>query len=207
MPLELPRDTTACYVDRKPLELLRHEYPELSGRRVVAPDIVDDGQTLTSLAPRSVDFVVANHFLEHCEDPIGALEAHARVLRDGGVVYLALPDRRRGVDQPRAPTPIGHLVRDHLEGPAWSRRAHYEDWVRAGDLPSRPLSARDVQDAAARLDERDASIHFHVWTPEEFAELIDRCRADGLPLAIEELTPNYHEFIAILRSASPARPR
>ena len=37
-------------------------------------DVVDDAQTLATFPDESVDFVIANHVLEHLEDPIGALE-------------------------------------------------------------------------------------------------------------------------------------
>ena len=34
---------------------------------------IDDGERLGKIADASQDFVIANHFLEHCQDPILAL--------------------------------------------------------------------------------------------------------------------------------------
>jgi ubiquinone/menaquinone biosynthesis C-methylase UbiE len=45
--------------------------------------VVDDGARLASFADGSLDFVVANHMLEHAEDPIAALKHQLRVLKPG----------------------------------------------------------------------------------------------------------------------------
>ena len=38
-------------------------------------DVVDDGETLATVAGGDrQDFIVANHFLEHTENPIGTIE-------------------------------------------------------------------------------------------------------------------------------------
>jgi len=47
------------YVDRMPVEELKKQYPELSAYNLVEPDILDDGETLSSISDDSVDFVIA----------------------------------------------------------------------------------------------------------------------------------------------------
>ncbi len=206
MPLPLPPGTSVRYVDRKPLEELRQEFPELAGLELVAPDIVDDGARLSSIEDESLDFVVANHFLEHCEDPIGALQHHSRVLKPGGVVYLALPDRRRqDVDRGREPVSVEHLVRDHEDGPVWSRLGHYEEWVRAADIPLGLVRPDDAAAAVAEHARRGSKVHFHAWAPDEFADLIERCHGVYLPLGIVEVRSNLNEFITILRKDADGR--
>src|SRR4029079_12002414 len=99
LPLPMPRGAQVRYVDRMDERSLVAESPELEGRDLVHVDVVDDGERLTTVPDASVDFVVANHFLEHTEDPIGTLEQHVRVLRPGGVLYLANPDPRVTFDE------------------------------------------------------------------------------------------------------------
>jgi SAM-dependent methyltransferase len=200
MPLPLPAGASARYVDRKPLPELRREFPELAASDIAAPDIVADGGRLAPVEGESVDFVIANHFLEHTEDPIGVLEAHCRVLKAGGILYLALPDRRRqDVDRMRDPVPVSHHVRDHEDGPAWSRAAHYEEWVRAADVPLGLVEPGAIDTAVAEHLRRRTPIHFHAWTRDEFLELLASCRARGLPLDVVEAVQNFNEFIVVLR--------
>jgi SAM-dependent methyltransferase len=199
LPLWMPRGATVRYVDRKPLEGLRAEYPEWAAWDIVAPDIVADGETLAGIPDASADFVVANHFLEHTEDPIGTLAAHLRVLKPGGVGFYAVPDKRFTFDVRRPVTSVVHVAADHRDGPERSRHDHFLEWARlVGDVPEERVPAE-----AARLEAERASIHFHVWTPDAFAELLVHCRGEtGLPLEIEVLQPVQREFIAIIRKTS-----
>src|SRR3954464_14570380 len=129
-PLGLPRHAHARYVDRMGVEDLRREYPDLRARPLVDVDVLDDGEKLTTIPDESADFLIANHFIEHTEDPIATLRAHARVLKPGGVLYMAVPDKRSTFDIDRPITPLEHMVTDHEHGPQTSRKAHYEEWVR-----------------------------------------------------------------------------
>src|SRR2546421_13075309 len=69
-PLDVPPETGVTYVDRMTDEELRGHYPELA-ELIIPVDLVDDAERLTTVPDESQDFIIANHFLEHCEDPIG----------------------------------------------------------------------------------------------------------------------------------------
>lgn len=195
-PLPLRRGVRVRYVDRCPVGELRRHYPELADHAFVPVDLVDDGETLATIGEESVDFVVANHFLEHTEDPIGALGHHLRVLRPGGVLFLAVPDKRRTFDAPRPVTALEHLVRDHRDGPEWSRRAHFEEWARLVDH----VPPEAVADRASQLERDDYSIHFHVWTPTALLGLLGHAaHEEALPFAIEALQSVHHEVVVVLR--------
>jgi len=200
IPLQLPSGARVRYVDRKDLAGLRADFPNLADRAFVDVDVVDDGERLSTFAPNSLDFVVANHMIEHTEDPLGTLAAHVRVLRPGGVLYLAVPDRRFTFDAVRERTPLEHHLRDHADGPAWSRRDHYRDWVRLVEK----FDEADVEARAAQLEADRASIHFHVWELEDFLGLAAEARARlGLPAHIIHGQANDAEFVVVLRKDSP----
>jgi SAM-dependent methyltransferase len=193
-PLQLPPGTEVRYVDRMTVEELRSHYPELSGFEFVAPDIVDDGEQLRSFASESLDFVIANHFLEHTEDPIATLGNHLRVLKPDGILFLALPDKRATFDRDRPVTDLEHLIRDHQEGPEWSRRLHFEEWARLVD------KVEDPSGHAERLLDSGYSIHFHVWTPSSFLGFLSYCGEElSLPFELEAFQRDTHEFVAVLR--------
>ena len=193
-PLPLPAGARVRYVDRMSVGDLRLHYPELADERLCEPDIIDDGERLATIADGSLDFVVANHFIEHTQDPISTLENHARVLKPGGILYLGVPDKRRTFDRDREITSVAHIARDRREGPAVSRAEHYEDWARHVERSA------DAETRARQLMDDDYSIHFHVWTLDAFRALLEHAqREDSLPLQIEEIVSNGGEFIAILR--------
>lgn len=202
LPLRLPAGAHVRYVDRKAVP--QEDWPEMAGQGFAPVDVVDDAQTLATVGDASQDFVVANHVLEHLEDPIAALEAFARVLRPGGIAYIALPERH-AIDAGREATTVEHLVRDHAEGPAASRPEHYVDWVRNVER----FDEADVPARARDLDAKDDSIHFHVFSRHSWTALILHLRERaGLPFDVELVQANGDEFVTLLRRsgalASPA---
>jgi SAM-dependent methyltransferase len=194
-PLPLPPQAKVQYVDRMDVYGLRKHYPELSAVTIVPVDIVDDGEKLETIADASQDFVVANHFLEHCQDPIGALKNMLRVLKPEGTLYLAVPDKRFTFDVDRPLTTLGHLYSDHLHGPEGSRQQHYEEWIL---LVNKPLDAVDAQRQLDHVLSINYSIHFHVWDQTSWLEFIHAMQSE-LPLELEVFLKSGHEMINILR--------
>lgn len=196
-PLRLPRRASVRYVDFLSPEVLREHHAHLlaAGQYLRMPDVVDDGETLGKFGDASVDFVIANHFIEHTEDPIATLANHLRVLRAGGVLYMAVPDKRHTYDRDRELTSLEHLIRDHVDGPEGSRGEHYREWARFVDGV-----AEDAVDAhASELARRRFSIHFHVWTMETFLDLLLHCQRSGMPFNLELIERNGEEFVVVLR--------
>jgi SAM-dependent methyltransferase len=199
-PVRLPHGTSVRYVDRYSRESLREHYPELAHERLVAVDVLDDGEALSTIPDGSLDFVIANHFIEHCEDPLGTVATHLRKLGPDGVLYYCIPDRCATVDRKRSVTPFEHLLEDHREGPGHSRRAHYGEWARLVlGLPEAEAEAE-----ADRLMADGYSIHFHVWDADALYEFVRRLRLDlGLGLRLELLLHNDNEIILVLRRYPP----
>jgi predicted SAM-dependent methyltransferase len=199
-PLMVPPGARVRYVDRLPVEELRKQYPELSGRNLVPVDVLDDGEKLSTVQPSSQDFVVANHFLEHCENPIETLGNLLRVLKRDGILYMAVPDKRYTFDIDRPVTAFEHIVRDYREGPAWSREGHFREWVRLVE------HVQDEEKAAVRMKELLAmsySIHYHVWTQGELLDLVASLRKDfQFPWEQELVMKGEGEVILVLRKTT-----
>jgi len=194
-PLDTPAGARVRYVDRLDEAGLREHYPELADKPLVPVDVVADGELLEGVPEASQDFLIANHFLEHTEDPIGTLGNHLRVIRQGGLLYFAVPMKDETFDVLREPTPFAHLERDHLEGPQWSRSLHYDEWARLVDR----LSDAEAGARARDLEGRGYSIHFHVWDQAAFVEFLERLVQLGMPMRIEEIARNQSELIVLLR--------
>ena len=194
-PLKVSPSAHVRYVDRMSCDDLRTQYPELEKEQLVPVDIVDDGERLDKIADGSQDFVIANHFLEHSQNPLLAFSNIYRVLRSGGVLYLALPDKRYSFDAERPATSLEHLQRDLQEGPAWSRRGHFEEWAR---YVNRLTAPADLDRQVKNLMEQDYSIHFHSWNQREMVELLLFLQ-DKFPFELELLLKHDEEQIFILR--------
>ena len=197
-PLALPRGAHARYVDRLDVPSLREHYPELATLPLVTVDLVTDGETLAGVPDSSVDFVVANHFMEHTQDPIGTLGCH---------VARTAPRRRALSRDPGQaihlrPRPSGHDARPRRARPRRRsrglRREHYEEWAREVSLILHDLPDHLVDEEARALEEKDYSIHFHVWTPLAWLELVAYA-ARTLPIDVVACIQNQTEFITVLR--------
>jgi SAM-dependent methyltransferase len=196
-PLTIPRSAKVQYVDRMPAGELREQYPELHAQTIVDTDVIADGERLESVGDSTQDFVIANHFIEHCQDPLGAIENMLRVLKPGGVLYLAIPDKRYTFDKGRPVASFEHLLRDHEEGPEWSRATHFEEWV---TLVQKVADRGEAERQIAALQAADYSIHFHVWTQAEMFELLLVLKKrGGLEFEIESFLKNGGECIFVLR--------
>jgi hypothetical protein len=187
-PLDVPSSARVRYVDHLPVDELRRHYPELANVPLVDVDILDDGERLATIPGGTHDFVIANHFLEHCENPLRTLGNMMRVL--GPAASSTSPSRTSGTHS----TPTDHVLRDYREGPEGSRRAHYEEWARLVD------KAEEPEAHATPLLDRGYSIHFHAWTQAELLDLL-RVAADELELDfdIELMLKNRHEVVFVLR--------
>lgn len=195
-PFPVPDGARVRYADRYTVAQLRAEYPELAGEPFAEVEILDDAGTLATVEGASQDFVVASHVLEHLPDPIGALRTWVRVVRPGGIVLLALPDRRQGLDERRRPTSVEHLLADHADGGAGSRADHYHEWAELVDLPLGYVAAEDVDAHAQHLERSRYAIHFHCWTMDE---LLVQLPAFGLDADVAEARRNHHEFLVAMR--------
>jgi SAM-dependent methyltransferase len=79
-------------------------------------DFVSTGGSYAELTGHAkyYDWVIASHVIEHLPDLVGFLNSCDEVLKDGGVLSLAIPDKRYCFDRFRALTGIAQLVDAHL---------------------------------------------------------------------------------------------
>jgi len=174
-PMTVPGDVAVRYVDRAPLDALRRQYPELADQALVSPSIIGQADDLSALGADSVDFVIANHLVEHLEDPIGALREMVRVIRPGGILFMALPDPRVTFDVDRELTSAEHVIDEFRNGTKQTREDHFRDWVAKAEPHVDWVKAAGIvggPDRVRQLIEMDYSIHFHVWRPDTFMEFM-----------------------------------
>ena len=111
---------------------------------------------------------------------------------------MAVPDKRYTFDRARPSTPFEHLEHDHADHGAASCWSHYLEFATLAGT-SKPLPQDQAQALAQKLLSERYSIHFHVWTFEEFRAFLDQVTAHYLPrLSVSHCIANGDEGIFIL---------
>jgi SAM-dependent methyltransferase len=174
----------------------------------------------------SLDFVASSHLIEHVANPIAAFNEWYRVLKDGGIIYMVVPDRRRTFDHPRPLTSVEHMVEDFARGTTQVDGTHIDDFVFGVDwrlfAPGTPAAevhaARQRQANAYReaiAQGNEINIHFHTFEPPQMQELITRVNTlDGALARMEVVRVEEpfsrsrpDGFLVILRVLKPGTPR
>ena len=65
---------------------------------------------LDSVKSNTFDFVYSSHVLEHTPNPIAALNDQLRIVKSGGIVYVAMPNKKNTFDRTRKVTPADVLI-------------------------------------------------------------------------------------------------
>lgn len=200
-PLNLPKSASVKYLDKYSIEELRKHNISFDFENCVKVDIFDDGERLESLKDASLDFVISNHFIEHCENPLKSIENMIRIIKSNGILFLSIPDKRFTFDKDRPVTPLEHILKDYYEGPIHSKRAHYEEWVKylgnSANLSNKHFD--NFMDEVNYLMKIDYSIHYHVWTQTEILEYVLFLKKLFDNFEIEIFLKNISEIVVVLK--------
>jgi len=225
-PLHIPTegvapDATVLYMDRvSTRDLVKYfeSNPGIPTQSIVPIDVIGDAMTLP-FERASLDFLIANHVLEHLSNPLKALCEWHRALKQGGILYLSLPDKRfcafcAGPDEwiypdaARRLTTWDHLLDDFKRddrGDSEASRDHARDIVRYIEgVPEKEVESRVDQFLASQPD-----YHYHTWTFESLLMAIERSlKTLGLGWRLEAQLSSYEtwgEMIVVLRKTNSAR--
>jgi len=204
-PLSYDKEIAAVkYVDKYPLSELKKQYsgiekqyPKIKNLEIINPDFVDDGEKLDSFKNDSLDFIIANHMLEHCQNPIKTIETHLKRIRSKGILFYAIPDKRFTFDKKRDLTTIEHLKNDYLEKNDHSK--HYTEWVKHTEGFT---DKKEIEERIKFLKDINYSIHYHVWDMDSllhFFTFLANFKSIENKFEIEAIFSNGGEVIAILR--------
>ncbi|OYT93150.1 MAG: methyltransferase [Burkholderiales bacterium PBB3] len=119
-PIVAPERGPVRYVDHMDTAGLRGKYavdPNVDVDKIVDVSFVWGEHTLPeAVGDERFDYVVASHVIEHVPDTVGWLREIAAVLKPGGILSLAIPDKRFTFDARRENTTFAALIESHLLG-------------------------------------------------------------------------------------------
>lgn len=166
LPLEVTNGKTRIkYVDRIPKEVNATLY-NMPLEQIVEPDYYLEAEDLNAFADRSLDFVIANHVLEHMEDPIGSCVEWFRVLKEDGILFLSVPNYvANEYDFRRVPVSVDHLVSTNKKTETSARRQHKLQHWKEFVMEVEDVSPDDpgFESRLQRYMDLDDRIHFHVF--------------------------------------------
>lgn len=169
--------------------------------------------------PERFSLICGSHVIEHIADVIFWLNQLDSLLLEGGIIFLAIPDKQFTFDYYRAPSLATEMIREHLNGltkpSVWQVAQHfyYKTDINTADLwaenSPRPFKPRFSHDEAIRHAEfhsrQYADVHCWVFTPESFSRLMTLLHGSGfISLKLSRLVPTQYgsnEFWAILTHA------
>lgn len=195
-PLNVPENKVdVIYIDRLSTNELQKQYPNIE-EPFIEVDIIDDGETLKKIKNNSQDFIIANHFYEHCADPISTLLNLLRVIKPSGGIFMAIPDKRYTFDKKRKNTTFRHVKEDYEEGPAISKNKHLIEWItEVNNITNR----KQIIKKKESLIKNNESIHYHTWDYETLIDYFIKVRKYlNDPFEISLVARNFSENIVYL---------
>ncbi|MCI0557156.1 MAG: class I SAM-dependent methyltransferase [Nitrososphaera sp.] len=105
------------YTDQLALFEKYRSNPGVDWQKIEKVDYVSDGRCMSEIIgeTKRYDYIVASHVIEHVPDMIGLLQDCETLLKDDGVLVLAVPDKRFCFDVLRPVSTIGHIIQAHIE--------------------------------------------------------------------------------------------
>jgi len=193
-------------------------------------DYIWTGQTYEDLfnGQGDFDFIVASHVIEHAPDVLSFLVETSNLLKDGGYLLLAVPDKKATFDFYRPNTTIGDVIighlspelydlkalideshlRSNLDGAiAWNREVSIKN-LRNQNFPRPSYETKVIEEILNRTlkegvvenrEYRDA--HRWIFTPEILQDLIGLMSDAGLInyQVIDWTHTGYYEFLMVLQ--------
>ncbi len=136
--------------------------------------IIDDGETLDTFTYDNIyDFVVTSHVLEHFPNPIGAIGRWLDVLKVGGYIVMAVPEKTETFDKDRRVTQWVELYDVYLnpiDNYNRFKRQQFSEWA----FLRHNFQDEQQQDYVNKAMADGRNIHFPVWNETEFRYFIDR---------------------------------
>ncbi len=202
-PAKLPNSCQVSYFDVIDPKTASARFPEIQSSKLVSVHILGDvdKRDLRKLTVNSQDFVIANHVIEHVACPIAMVEDMFYVLRTGGWIAIAAPDKRYTFDKKRPLTSYEHLETEYINGVDEVDDEHYLEFLQHVGKHVFQEPGRDIKgDIAFARSRRE---HAHVWDSHTFLEFLMACKkTSGIEFKIEYQSTgeeNGIEFFAILR--------
>jgi len=152
-----------------------------------------DASDLSSLDSKQYDFLVSSNCLEHIANPIKALMEWLRVVKQGGVILVLVPNNKNGIDKYRPVTKFTHILEDFQKNVGEDDLTHLDEVLENHNLEV-DIEARDFQYFKNRSlnNYNHRTIHHHVFDINLLKELFIYLNIEII------LTDDKYTFVTVL---------
>jgi predicted SAM-dependent methyltransferase len=208
------------YADRAFLAEKFRSNPNRNVELIPEMDIVTGGKLITEFVPESsLDYIVASHVMEHVPDFLGWLESSLCVLKGGGRIAVAYPDKRYCFDLKRKSSSVSDILAASLEKRTQPTFPQICDhiWNAAKVVTSECWAGKTTPENAPYLHSREHALsvlrtratdnsyfdcHCWVFSDTEFIETLKELKSfSSIPFEIVSFNPtqrNTLEFYVTL---------
>lgn len=193
------------YADFFPAHELVQTYQNVELRDVVEVHFLLNQTTYADIAQAvgPLDYVLASHVFEHVPDPLGWLRALSSLLRPGGIISLAMPDKRHTSEFFRDQTSLDQVLqyyRQALTRPSLEQLLDCNLNLSEVDVLDTWLSPKKIVRKAIAVNTDDivrransgahVDAHCTAWTSESFLDVMLRAiEMENIPLRLHGYYP------------------
>lgn len=216
----------ADHADQKTLQLKYQNNSRVDPKKIPAIDLVLSEQVnlQTCVNPESIDYIVASHVIEHVPNLVAFLKQTNSVLRDGGHLCLAVPDKRYTFDvfrritfpddvfdaefQDRTRPSLDQVVDHHKNKVNFDRKNAWDNYhAEVINSLSRNYDRKGIENLIQRHMEGEyLDVHCWVFTPNSFMNLIPiilkKYEIPFIPSIFRKTEFGRNEFIVQLKKCS-----
>jgi SAM-dependent methyltransferase len=218
------------YVDHNSTDELRARFKNdgnVNTAGLAEVDFVVNGGNMLEVVNETFDYIVASHVFEHVPNPILWLEEMAALLNCGGLLCMAVPDRRYTFDLIRPQTSVGEMLEAYFtkrsrptfknvfdQNYYWRQVDAAQAWAGTANPweMQPPLDKQVALSYASRAinTEEYLDVHCNVLTSHEFLVFLEALKTYKLArlelVNIHHCEPNDFEFIVQMQKpATPMR--
>jgi hypothetical protein len=207
------------YMSRE--ELIARHADTCDPARIVSIDYINSPHSdISSQIEEKFDYIVACHVIEHIPNMIAWLQDLHKILKAGGYLFLAIPDKRYTFDIARPTTSLPHFLNDYHRNVKTADFAHVFEHIylkrnveakdvwnnRTGDrINVKLFMAEDAYSRALKEMEfgKYPDVHCHVFISREFLSIINTLIEMELihytVHKFEHVTKPFNKFFLILK--------
>ena len=145
-----------------------YRYKEIN----LGKNFIRDAVNLSGIPDESYDFYISSNNLEHVANPVKAMREAIRVVKNGGIIEIVVPEKTYNFDHNRKSVNFAHLLEDEKNAVGEDDVSHLEEILELHDL-SMDLAAGTREEFVRRSEDNinNRCLHQHVFDEKVLQEL------------------------------------